>query len=309
MSDAGKPVANDAAEIHATPSGAPLGAEVHGVDLALPLGDAAFDRILALFHRHAVIVFRGQRLTAAQLVAFSARFGPLDVHHMTEHVFPELPQVRVLSNAKRRDGSAAGITLGGMHWHSDLSYKPATALATLLYGLECPAEGADTEFASTTAAWAALSDEAKARVAGLTAVHDRNFHYSALYPSRAPLTAEQVAGVPPVQHPLVVGHPVTGAPALFVAKDVVSHVVGMDPGPSRALIDELEAFITRRAFVHAHRWQAGDLVVWDNRCTLHRATPYAFERDARTLWRTQVKGGRPESPGVAQAGRAFHHDA
>ena len=301
MDEPRTPAVNDAARIHATPSAAPIGAEVHGVDLALPLGDAAFQRILDLFHQHAVIVLRGQRLTPAQLVAFSARFGPLDVHHMTEHVFPELPQVRVLSNAKKKDGSAAGITRGGMHWHSDLSYKPVTALATLLYGLECPAEGADTEFAGTTAAWAALPEEARARLASLGAVHDRNFRYSALYPNRAPLTAEQVAGVPPVEHPLVIEHPATRQPALFVAKDVVSHVVGMEPGPSRALIDELEAFITRPAFVHSHRWQPGDLVVWDNRCLLHRATPYAFDRDTRTLWRTQVKGSVPRAPAIAAA--------
>ena len=201
MDEACKPGArvNDAAGIHATPARAPLGAEVHGVDLAQPLGDAAFARILELFHQHAVIVLRGQRL------------------------------------------------------------------------------------------------------AGLTAVHDRNFRYSALYPNRAPLTPEQVSKVPPAEHPLVVVHPVTGAPALFVAKDVVSHVVGMESVQGRMLIDELEAFITRPAFVHAHRWSAGDLVVWDNRCTLHRATPYAFDRDTRTLWRTQVRGSMPRAARVADA--------
>lgn len=296
MDELRKAAANDVSGITATPSGGPIGALVHGVDVAQPLGDSAFARILELFHRHAVIVLRGQQLSPAQLVAFSARFGELDVHHMTEHVFPDLPQVRVLSNAKLRDGRSEGITLGGMHWHSDLSYKPVTALATLLYGLVCPAEGADTEFSSTSAAYAALPAETKSRLTGLMAVHDRNFRYSELYPSRPPLTAEQVAKVPPSVHPLVVEHPVTGAPALFVTKDVVSHVVGMDPAQGRALIDDLEAFITRSEFVHAHRWQAGDLVIWDNRCTLHRATPYAFLRDTRTLWRTQVKGGAPRQP-------------
>jgi taurine dioxygenase len=300
MDEARNPAVNDASGISATPADAPIGAVVHGVDLAQPLGEEAFARILDLFHRHAVIVLRGQRLSPEELVAFSARFGALDVHHMTEHVFPDLPQVRVLSNEKKKDGSTAGITLGGMHWHSDLSYKPVTALATLLYGLECPAEGADTQFASTTAAYASLPEETKARLCGREAVHDRNFRYSQLYPNRAPLTAEQVSKVSPSTHPLVVEHPVTGAPALFVAKDVVSHVVGMDRAQGRALIDELEDFITRPAFVYAHRWQAGDLVVWDNRCTLHRATPYAFDRDTRSLWRTQVRGDAP---------RAFTSDA
>lgn len=291
---------NEASAIYATPAGPGLGAQIHGVDLSRPLDDAAFDRILHLFHEHQVVFLRGQVLTPAALVAFSARFGPLDVHHMTEHVFPDLPQVRVLSNAKLRDGCTEGVTLGGMHWHSDLSYKPVTALATLLYGVRCPAEGADTQFASSTAAFDALPGALKARLAGRSAVHDRNYRYSQLYPSRPPLTEAQVSAVPPVEHPLVCAHPVTGRPALFVAKDVVSRVVGMDDAEGRALIDDLEARITRPAGVYSHRWQDGDLVVWDNRCTLHRATSYAFERDVRTLHRTQVKGSVPV---------AYAHDA
>jgi len=283
---------NDPQHIHATRIGVHLGAQIHGVDLSRPLSDAAFARVLALFHEHAVVFLRSQRITPAQLAQFSARFGELDVHHMTEHVFPDLPWVRVLSNAKR-EGREIGITRGGMHWHSDLSYKPHTALLTALYGVDCPPEGADTQFVSMGAAWAALPQDTQRRIAGLRAVHDRNFRYSALYPNRAPLTAEQVAKVPPVEHPLVIRHPVTGRPALFVAKDVVSHVIGMDPAQSRRLIDELEAFATRPEFVYSHRWQSGDLVLWDNRCTLHRATPYAFDRYTRTLHRTQVRGTVP----------------
>ena len=294
MVDATNPAANEPAAIHAIPSTSPIGAEMRGVDASRPIGDAAFARILELFHRHAVVFLRGKSLTPEQLVAFSARFGELDVHHLSEHVFPELPQVRVLSNARRKDGSTEGITLGGMHWHSDLSYKPVTALATLLYGVKCPAEGADTQFASTTAAWVALPRETKALIAGRSAVHDRNFRYSELYPNRPPLTPEQVSKVPPATHPLVCAHPVTGRPAPFVAKDVVSHIVGIEGEQARTLIDGLEGFITQPAFVYSHRWQDGDLVIWDNRCPLHRATPYAFDRDTRTLWRTQVKGSRPQ---------------
>jgi taurine dioxygenase len=285
---------NDPRGIRAEPMGGPLGARIHGVDLSQPLSEAAFDRVLELFHRHQVVFFRDQRITPQQLVAFSARFGELDVHHMTEHVFPDLPWVRVLSNAKR-DGRTVGITRGGMHWHSDLSYKPQTALATLLYGLECPPEGADTQFTSMSAAWLALPESMRRRLVGLRAVHDRNFRYAQLYPNRPPLTAEQVAKVPPSEHPLVVRHPATGEPALFVARDVVSHLVGVDAAEGRALIDELEAFATRPGQVYSHRWQAGDVLVWDNRCTLHRATPFAFDEYTRTMYRTQVRGAAPEA--------------
>lgn len=280
-----------ALNIRATPSAAPLGAEIHGVDLSQPLSDGIFKRILELFHEHQVICFRDQNMGPEQLVAFSARFGELDIHHMTEHVLPHLPQVRILSNAKK-DGRAAGITRGGMHWHSDLSYKAVPALSTLLYGVVCPPEGADTQFASMYTAYEALSPELQQFLLGKRAVHDRNFRYSALYPNRPPLTAAQIAHVPPVEHPLVRVHPETGRKALYIAKDLVSGIVGLDDAESRTLIDQLENEATRPDRVYSHRWQEGDLVVWDNRCCLHRATPYD-NKFTRTLYRTQVKGEVP----------------
>ncbi|MBX3661074.1 MAG: TauD/TfdA family dioxygenase [Burkholderiales bacterium] len=273
------------------PAGENLGAEVAGIDLSLPPDQQDFAFILQALHRYGVIFFRGQQLTPEQLAAFSRCFGELDIHHMTEHVFPHLPQVRVLSNVKK-DGVSIGITRGGMHWHSDLSYKPQPALVTLLYGIECPPTGADTQFADMYAAFAGLPEARRRKLQALRAVHDRNFRYSALYPGRPPLTAEQVAKVPPVEHPLVRVHPATGRPALFVAKDVVSHIVGMPEAESRALIDELEAFATRPDRIYSHKWRPGDLVVWDNRCTLHRATPYDPQY-RRTLYRTQVRGEAP----------------
>jgi len=268
-----------------------LGAEIRGIDLSTPPDAQAFAAILQTLHRYGVIFFRGQKLSPEQLAAFSRCFGELDIHHMTEHVFPHLPQVRVLSNVKK-DGVSIGITKGGMHWHSDLSYKPQPALVTLLYAVECPPTGADTQFADMYAAFDELPEEKRRKLQSLRAVHDRNFRYSELYPGRPPLAPEQVAKVPPVEHPLVRVHPATGRPALFVAKDVVSRIAGLPEAESRALIDELEAFATRPDRVYSHKWQPGDLVVWDNRCTLHRATPYDPQY-RRTLYRTQVKGEAP----------------
>lgn len=268
-----------------------LGAEILGVDLRQRPDAGTFSRILDALHRHGVIFLRGQSLTPEQLAAFSTCFGELDIHHMTEHVFPHLPQVRVLSNVKK-DGKSIGITKGGMHWHSDLSYKPQPALVTLLYAVECPPTGADTQFADMYAAFADLPGAKRKKLQSLRAVHDRNYRYSALYPGRPPLTPEQIAKVPPVEHPLVRVHPATGRPALFVAKDVVSRITGLPENESRALIDELEAFATRPELVYSHKWQPGDVLVWDNRCTLHRATPYEPQY-RRTLYRTQVKGEAP----------------
>lgn len=268
-----------------------LGAEIHGADVSQPLADAAFSKLLDILHDRCVLVFRTQKLGPQQLAAFSARFGELDVHHMVEHTLPGLPTVRVLSNVVK-DGRAIGIARGGMHWHSDLSYKPKPAMGTLLYGIECPPEGADTLFADMYAAYDALPLQTKEKLHGLRVVHDRNYHYRELYPNRPPLTPEQVAKVPPAEHPAVRVHPVTRRRALFIAKDIVSHAVGMDVDEGRHLMEELEQFATQPKFVYAHKWRAGDLVVWDNRCLLHRATPYD-NRYHRTLWRTQIKGDEP----------------
>lgn len=274
------------------PLGHAVGAEVLGVDLAGPLSDDVFARILDAFHEHAVLVFRGQTLGPAELSRFSARFGPLEVHHMAERPFPDQPEVRVLSNV-RKDGQPIGVNRGGRHWHSDLSYLPETALATFLHCVETPPVGGDTLFAAMHAAYDAMPDPLKRALAGRRAVHDRNFRYAELYPDRPPLGPQQIAKVPPTEHPLVVRHPVTGRPSLFLAKDVVSGIVGMDDAEGRPLIDELEAFATQDRFVYGHHWSVGDLVVWDNRCTLHRATGYDEAAHRRIMLRTQVKGTTP----------------
>lgn len=287
----GREKVNDPALIRATAMTPYLGAEVHGVDLSQGLGNAAFARILQIFHRHCVIFFRQQNITPEQFAEFSARFGELDVHHMTEHVLPHLPQVRILSNVKKK-GREIGITRGGMHWHSDLSYKTVPASATLLYGVECPPEGAETQFVNMYSAYEALPENLKVKIRGKRAVHDRNFRYSELYPNRPPLTQEQLKQVPPVEHPIVRIHPQTRRPALFLSKDIVSRIIGISEGESRRLIDQMESDATSPQFIYSHKWQPGDVLIWDNRCTLHRATPYD-NKYQRTLYRTQVKGEVP----------------
>lgn len=279
------------------PMTAHTGAEIRGVDLAQPLVEAHLTTILDTLYRRGVIFFRGQQLTAAQFAAFAGRLGELDVHHMTEHTLPGLPQVRVLSNA-RKDGKAVGISYGGMHWHSDLSYKARPAFATLLYALQCPPSGADTEFANLAEAFDALTAEERERLKGLSAEHDRAWSYPALYPNRPPLTAEQIAKVPPVEHPLVRRHPQTGRLSLFIDKDTISHVSGMPDDEGRELVRRLQDFCTQSQFCYAHRWLAGDVLIWDNRSTLHRATPFDRQYD-RTLYRIQVKGEVPLSASLA----------
>lgn len=266
--------------------------EISGLDLSRPLSDADFERVRALFLEHAVLVFRDQDLDDAALLAFTARFGPMDIHHLAEHLKKSQPEIRILSNDKK-DGEYVGAHKSGMVWHTDQSFKERPMLATFLLGDDCPPEGGDTQFANMTAAYDALPDTMKQRIDGLIAIHDRNFSYAERYPDRPPLTAEQLKEVPPVSHPLVRRHPETGRPGLFMALSDIRDIEGMDRAAALELVEELIDFATQDEFVYSHKWRNGDLVVWDNRCTMHRATPYNDHMYRRYMRRTQVRGDRP----------------
>ncbi len=164
-----------------------FGGEVLGVALSAPLPDTTFNAIRDAFHQRGVLLFREQALSLDALVTFTSRFGVLDVHHLAERTFPDHPEVRVLSNI-RNDGKLIGTFRGGHYWHSDLSFLPETGYATFLYGVECPPVGADTLFADCRAAWDAMPDDMRAKLDGKTAVHDRAFRYSEIYPERPALT-------------------------------------------------------------------------------------------------------------------------
>ncbi len=273
-------------------AGTTFAAVVCGVDVAQPLSTEAFNRLLEIFHRYRVMCLRGQSLSPRQLADFAARFGELKDYHLADYMIPDVPQVRILSN-ETVGGKSVGATNAGMYWHSDLSYRPRPAGATLLYGLTCPPEGGNTLFADMVAAYAALPDDMRQRITGLTTVRDRSYRYNEIYPNRPPLTEAQKTAVPPVEHPLVRVHPVTGEKALYVSAGSCSHVPGMDVDEGRKLIAQLEAFATQPRFVYSHAWQAGDLVIWDNCATLHCATPFDVHNYIRKMHRVQALGGRP----------------
>ena len=271
---------------------APLFAsEILDLDLSQPLSDETFAEIHALFLDHAVLVFRDQKLGDDAFLAFTKRFGPMDVHHLAEHHKEGRPEIRILSNDKK-NGQYVGAYNAGMVWHTDQSYKERPMLATFLLGDVCPPVGAETQYANMTAAYDALPQETKARIDGLVAVHDRNFSYAERYPERPPLTPEELAELPPVAHPLVRTHPETGRRGLFLALSDIRDIEGMDRESALALVRELADFATGDEFVYSHKWRDGDLVVWDNRCTMHRATPYD-QKYRRYMRRTQVRGDRP----------------
>ncbi len=268
-------------------------AEVGSVDLSQPMDDAHFARIHDAFLEHSILVFRGQRLSNEQHIAFSRRFGELEIHTARHWLLPEHPEILVLSN--RGEEGTRPIVNGGAYWHSDITYKAKPPLGSLLYALEVPPEGGDTLYADMYAAYASLDDETKARIDDLQAIHRYGDRYQLMAredKDRPALTPEQLAEVPDVVHPVVRTHPETGRKVLFVNEGFTVGIVGMPEAEGKALLERLFEHSVQPGHVYRHRWQAGDLVMWDNRCTMHRATEYDL-RYARAMHRTTVQGDRP----------------
>ena len=268
-------------------------AEVVGVDLSRPVDDERFARIHDAFLEHSILVFRGQDLSNEQHIAFSRRFGELEIHTAKHWLLPEFPEILVLSN--RGEEGTRPIVNGGAYWHSDITYKAKPPLGSLLYALEVPPEGGDTLFADMYAAYESLDDETRAHIEGLEAIHrygDRYRMMAEVDRDRPPLTPEQLAEVPDVVHPVVRTHPETGRRALFVNEGFTIGIVGLPEAEGKALLDALFDHSVQPARVYRHRWQAGDLVMWDNRCTMHCATDYDL-RHVRAMHRTTIQGDRP----------------
>ncbi|WP_244133725.1 TauD/TfdA dioxygenase family protein [Burkholderia gladioli] len=271
-----------------------LGAEIVGLDLSRPIGEDDFARIHRAHLDHHVVVFRDQRITPEEHVAFSARFGPLQRHVLAQFALPGHAEVLIVSNILE-NGQPIGLGDAGHFWHSDLSYKEKPSLGSLLHAQELPAEGGDTLFANMHLAWDALPDALKREVEGRRAEHTYLARYAELQarsPWRPNLTPEQIAQVKAVDHPIVRTHPETGRRALFVSEHFTTRIVGLPEDESRALLDELFAHSVRDEFVYRHQWREHDLVFWDNRSLMHLAagTP---DHLRRKLYRTTIEGDAP----------------
>ncbi len=276
------------------PLDAALGAEVIGLDLDRPLSPEDFRRIHRAHLDHHVVVFRDQRITPAQQIAFSRRFGPLQIHVLHQFQLADHPEILIVSNVLK-DGKPIGLGDAGHFWHSDLSYKETPSLGSLLHAIELPEEGGDTLFANMHTAWDTLPAALQRRVEGLTAEHTYLARYAELQarsPWRPNLTPEQIAQVKPVVHPVVRTHPETGRKALFVSEHFTTKIVGLPEDESRALLDELFAHSVKPAHVYRHQWREHDLVFWDNRSLLHLAagTP---DHLRRVMYRTTIEGDAP----------------
>ena len=290
--------------------GAHLGAEISGVDLSRPLDSGSFEQIERAFYQHAVVVFRGQTLTPEQQIAFTRRFGELEHHVRRESCLARFPEILVVSNVLDAAGRAIGVQDAGRFWHSDLSYKREPSLLSALYALEVPVRDGralgDTSFASATAAYDALPDQMKRRLQGLRNVHSYRYYRAKNARAQAEEAAasgrrvhehtpdaQQLASVPDVEMPVVRTHPVTGRKALFVNEAHTSHLVGVGPDEGARLLAELYRHIARPEFLYRHRWQVGDLLMWDNCAVQHKAN-FDYQLPLRRLmYRTTVHGSAP----------------
>lgn len=279
--------------ISVTPVKGRFVAEIAGVDLSKPMDGNCFAHIHDTFLEHSILVFRGQELSNEEHIAFSRRFGDLEIHTARHWLLADFPEILVLSN--RGEKGTKPIVNGGAYWHSDMTYKAKPPLGSLLYALEVPPEGGDTLFADMYAAYESLDDETKLRIENLEVIHRYGDRYRMMASEdndRPPLTPEQLAEVPDVVHPAVRTHPETGRKALFVNEGFAIGIAGMAQIEGRALLDKLFSHSVQPANIYRHGWQAGDLVMWDNRCTMHRATEYDL-RHVRAMHRTTVQGDRP----------------
>ena len=285
---------------HIETSKARLGAEILGADLSEPLSDEAFARIEDAVDTHAVVAVRDQRLSPGQLVTFASRFGPLQVNVRAEANNAEHPQLFFVSNVTR-DGKPLGSHDAGRYWHSDLCYLPKPSRITLLNALEVPVRDGkplgDTEFIDTAAAYDELPPATKDRLASLRGANGYRFMWNRKareFGKRKILDRRELQRYPPdALHPVARTHPRTGRKCLYVCDGYTHRIEGLEDPESRALLDELFAHLQQPEFRHRHRWQVGDVLIWDN-CTVQHKAVFDYEPPLRrVMQRCTVEGSEP----------------
>jgi taurine dioxygenase len=274
-----------------------VGAEVGGVDLAT-LDEAGLAALLALIDRRGALLLRDQRIGDAGLVGFSRRLGTLDLPPVQERgrtAAAGFPEVYVVSNIVDTAGRPIGsLGAGEAVWHTDMSYLETPPDFSLLHAREVPAEGGDTWLCGMAAAYRALPGALKARIAGLRLKHDGTYN-SGGYLRAGVAASDDPVTSPGAVHPLVCAHPRGGPPLLYLGRRRNAYVLGLPLAESEALLDELWAIATRPEHCYAHHWREGDLLLWDNRATMHRRD--AFDPASRRLMhRTQVQGRNAPRP-------------
>lgn len=282
------------------PSGTKAGAEIYGLDLEQPLDDATFQEISAAFDRHSVLVFRDQKtLSPEARIAFSKRWGPLQINVRSEFNNPKHPEIYTVSNIVR-DGKPIGSGDAGRYWHSDLCYLEKPTRASLLYAIEVPERDGvtlgNTLFASAVAAYDDLPETIKQRLQGLRANNSYNAMFerkAADFGVRPKLTAESAKKYPKdAVHPVVRTHPITGRKAIYVCDGYTTHILDIPEAESRELLEMLYAHVIKPQYVYRHSWRVGDLLMWDN-CAVQHLASFDYAPLHRHMERTTVEGSIP----------------
>jgi taurine dioxygenase len=259
------------------------------LDLDLPAASPdqllAFDRIC---RTRPVVVVRGQTLTAAQLVTVSERLGKVSAQHRVGS-HPEFPGITILSN-KKVDGRMIGVHEHGRRWHTDGTTYETLGLTTILYGIECPPEGADTLIADAVAAFAALPAQRQSELEKIQVVHNRA-HLMQKYNRVGKLgyTPEEIAAMTDVIHPVVVRSPINGRKSFFLTNGSTKSVVGMPQEEGFALIEQLIDYVTQDQFIYRHKWRANDVLIWNDMCTMHLASWFDDTKYDRVVYRTWMR--------------------
>jgi taurine dioxygenase len=277
-------------------SGAACGAEI-AFDLAREIDAPTFREIERIFHDNIVVVFRGQQLTSERHIDFSSRFGELEIHIVKKYLLRGFPEILLISNIRDEAGEHIGLADAGFTWHTDTSYRRRPSRCSLLYAKEVPHRDGeplgDTVFANTIAAYEALSESTRQRIDGLKAVHRYSARRRVADSPRPKLSAEQLAETPDIAHPIVRTHPYTGRKSLYVTAGECVGIEGMPQDEAVDLIAELDVHCVQPEFLYRHKWQVGDLLMWDNATSMHLAIcDYALP-ERRLMHRTTVIGTVP----------------
>lgn len=277
--------------IQSTPLKGQFGSLISGVDLAkAPQED--IDQVVERFETSGALVVRGQSLEPDDLKRFLRNFGPLERHTLQQYTLPHHPEIFILSNIEE-NGKPIGAHNDGVGWHTDYSYKEEPVKCTMLYAVQVPDEGSDTLLADCCAAYDALAAEKRAQLEPLKLHHSYKFFMENREHGAMKLSPELERENPDVVHPLIRTHPANGRKALWPSTGTVKDVIGMDTAEGLKLLNELIAFVTQDQFVYRHKWQVGDLLLWDNRCTLHTGTLFDDQKYKRLMHRLWAQGDKP----------------
>lgn len=293
-------------ELDIRPLSKSLAAEIGNIDLAKPISEETFAALRHAWYQYLVLIFPDQKLSKENHMAFSRRWGELEIHPAKEFILEDYPEILHLTNRRDGEGRFIGLRDGGSIWHSDLSYMTHPSSGSLLYAIEIPQDGGDTEWANMYLAYDALPNRLKDRIFDLKAVHqfdiERNPRVAppkdfAVENAKGSIWEKRPADKKPltkaVVHPLIRSHPKTGRTALYVNRRFTTHILDLSEYESEDLLIELFDYAEAPAHIYHHRWNKNQLVIWDNRCTIHLACGGVPADQFRTMHRTSVRGEVP----------------